>query len=454
MYQKKTRQPIGFRDIARRSFASLRMTKINTCDPKILHFAQDDRNNAIHSSSDAFSRIIESVKTAFVIIGSFFSLLFATFMFPPRIMVIEPSSGLTATDQSASSTAAAASGTTVKTISGAIASMTQAAVNGVLSAIWLPQMHASFDAAAYDAKMLALANIPAPRIVWNGTSTNRVSSTVPSPLAKWWPVKVAYPNAGALLPMNRIVAYYGNLYSKQMGILGELPPDQMLAQLASTSAMWTAADPSTPVVPALDYIVVSAQESPGPDGKYRLRMPSSQVAKILQMADQIHGVVILDVQVGLSNVQTEIPLLEPYLKLPQVHLALDPEFSMKNGAPPGTEIGTMNADDINFAAQYLAKLVRDNNLPPKVLVVHRFTQAMVRRYQDIKPLPEVQIVMDMDGFGSMAKKINTYQSFIQPEPVQFTGIKLFYKNDARAGHLMTPQDVLKLTPQPSFIQYQ
>src|SRR5215472_17397945 len=35
-----------------------------------------------------------------------------------------------------------------------------------------------------------------------------------------WPVKTAYPGAGALLPFNRIVAYYGNLYSKNMGVLG------------------------------------------------------------------------------------------------------------------------------------------------------------------------------------------------------------------------------------------
>jgi hypothetical protein len=153
-------------------------------------------------------------------------------------------------------------------------------------------------------------------------------------------------------------------------------------------------------------------------------------------------------------VRTEVPLLEKFLKLPQVHLSLDPEFSMKGGERPGTVIGTMDAADINFAAQYLAKLVRDNNLPPKMLVIHRFTSDMLTNYQNIKPLPEVQIVMDMDGFGSAAKKMNTYLRTIMPEPIQFTGFKLFYKNDARADHLMTPEEVLKLTPSPSYIQYQ
>jgi hypothetical protein len=315
-------------------------------------------------------------------------------------------------------------------------------------------MQASFTAAQYDVKALALANLPPPRVVWTGTSTARTSSTVPSWLAKLWPVQTAYPNAGALLPFNRIVAYYGNFYSTQMGVLGEYPPDTVLAMLASTSAMWAAADPSTPVIPAIQYIAVTAQGSAGQDGNYRLRMPPDQIEKAIQMAAQANGLVFLDVQVGLSNVQTEIPLLTQYLKLPQVELAIDPEFSMKTGAHPGTEIGSFDADDINFAAQFLANLVRTGNLPPKILVVHRFTEAMVKNYKAITPLPEVQIVMDMDGFGSMAKKISTYQSFIQAEPVQFTGIKLFYKNDVAAGHLMTPADVLKLTPQPSYVQYQ
>ncbi len=185
-------------------------------------------------------------------------------------------------------------------------------------------------------------------------------------------------------------------------------------------------------------------------------MPADQINTIIKMAAQVNGIVFLDVQVGLSNVQTELPLLAPYLKLPQVHLALDPEFAMHNGAKPGTEIGTMDATDINYAANYLAKLVRDNDLPPKILVVHRFTEDMVTNYRKITPLPEVQIVMDMDGWGTQAKKLGTYNSVIYSEPVQFTGFKLFYKNDIKnAGSTMlTPAQILKLIPQPVYIQYQ
>lgn len=320
------------------------------------------------------------------------------------------------------------------------------------------------DKVAYDAKLISIANVPLIKVtvtstVTVGTSTKIVATTTLKKVPSKWPVSTTtapYPLGGALLPFNRIVAYYGNFYSTQMGVLGEYPEDQMLAMLASTTAMWQAADPSTPVIPAIDYIAVTAQGSPGADGKYRLRMPPDQIEKAIGIANKINGVVFLDIQVGLSNVETEVPLLAQYLKLPNVELSLDPEFDMYGGHRPGTVIGTMNASDIDFAANFLAKIVDDNNLPPKILVVHRFTEPMVTNYKNITPLPEVQVVMDMDGFGPPSQKIGTYENFIAPEPVQFTGFKLFYKNDIRVpgSHLLTPQEVLSLSPEPSYIQYQ
>ena len=343
----------------------------------------------------------------------------------------------------------------------------------------IPSPPATLDKAAYNAKMLAFANLPPPkhcepfgakasaqaapakilhaaaksrRVAFVTTKKQAVLPPCPAPL---WPVHAAYPDAGALLPFKRIVAYYGNFYSKRMGILGEYPPDKVLAMLSSTAAAWAAADPSTPVVQALDYITVSAQGLPGRDGRYRMRMPQSHIEKAISLADQIQGLVFLDVQPGWSTVRTEVPRLAPYLKQPNVELALDPEFALVDGKRPGAWIGTMNADDINFAAQFLAKIVRENHLPPKILVVHRFTERMVTGFRGIKPLPEVQVVMDMDGFGSPVLKVSTYKDFIARQPVQFTGFKLFYKNDVNIGHhLMTPAEVLRLSPQPSFILYQ
>ncbi|OGG93443.1 hypothetical protein A2609_01815 [Candidatus Kaiserbacteria bacterium RIFOXYD1_FULL_47_14] len=309
-----------------------------------------------------------------------------------------------------------------------------------------------FDRADYDARLLALAHISSGSQTSNATSSGSRTSTS----TQLWPVKTVYPNAGAILPFKRIVAYYGNFYSTKMGVLGEYPADQMLRMLASTTAMWVAADPTTPVVPAIHYIATVAQGSAGKEGKYILRMPDDQIDHALELANQINGIVFLDIQVALSTLQYELPQLEKYLKMPTVHLAVDPEFSMKFGDPPGSVIGTFDAVDINYAAQYLADIVRDNHLPPKILVVHRFTQKMVTNYADIQPLPEVQIVMDMDGWGSQAKKKGTYNAVIYPEPVQFTGIKLFYKNDLKppSTGMLTMDEILNLTPAPIYIQYQ
>lgn len=271
-----------------------------------------------------------------------------------------------------------------------------------------------------------------------------------------WPVKSPYPLPGAILPFKRIIAYYGNLYSKQMGILGELPRAQMLAKLKGEVKKWQDADSTLEVIPALHYIAITAQQSPGKGGNYRLRMPFHQIDSVLSMAKEIDALVFLDIQVGLSNLQNEMPEFEKYLKMPHVHFGIDPEFSMKGGQAPGKVVGTFDAADINYATGYLAKLVQENNLPPKILVVHRFTQNMVTNYKQIKLRPEVQIVMDMDGWGHQARKINTYRTFIHKEPVEFTGFKLFYKNDLREAksHLMTPEEILKLKPQPVYIQYQ
>jgi hypothetical protein len=185
-------------------------------------------------------------------------------------------------------------------------------------------------------------------------------------------------------------------------------------------------------------------------------MPFHQIDSVLSMAKKIDAIVFLDIQVALSTLQEEIPQLEKYLSMPNVHLGIDPEFSMKGGDVPGKKIGTFDAADINYASDYLADLVKKNNLPAKILIVHRFTKAMVTNSAQIKTRPEVQMIMHMDGWGAPARKINTYRQFIAKEPVEFTGFKLFYKNDLKEtpARLMTPEELLKLKPMPVYIQYQ
>src|SRR5258706_8903865 len=168
-----------------------------------------------------------------------------------------------------------------------------------------------------------------------------------------------------------------------MGSLGELPPDQMLAKFDKEIAAWEKADPATPVQPALHLIAVVAQGGPGRDGKYRLRMADTLVETVASWAAKRNALVFLDVQVGHSTVQEELPRLIPFLKRPNVMLGLDPEFSMKLRMDrktkkmvldkPGVRIGTMSSDDVNYAIGLLSDLVKQKHLPPKVLVFHRFT---------------------------------------------------------------------------------
>lgn len=322
----------------------------------------------------------------------------------------------------------------------------------------------ALDTRAYNEKLLALAHV-ATSSPWyyaflQGTTTVMLpgATTSVTVTKKSWPTVQPYPKDNrALLPFNRIVAYYGNFYSKFMGVLGEYPEDEMLEKLKGAVAQWEAADPATPVIPAIHYIAIVAQADGGKDGKYRAVMPDSQIDHALELAKKVDGVVFIDLQVGLSNVETELPKFKKYISLPNVHIGLDPEFAMESsGVKPGRVIGTLDAKNINFAINYISQIVEENDLPPKILMIHRFTQDMVTNAKQIKPTPEVQIVMDMDGWGSPERKKNTYAHVVVSEPIQFTGFKLFYKNDLKEDppRMMTPSEVIKLTPSPVYIQYQ
>ncbi len=285
--------------------------------------------------------------------------------------------------------------------------------------------------------------------------TSAVARALAGKPAPTWPVAGPKPLPGSIFPEKRVVAYYGNPLSKRMGVLGEYPKDEMLAKLDREVAAWRKADPSTPVQPALHLIAVVAQGDSGKDGRYRLRHSNGLLEKVYGWAHERRDLLFLDVQVGHSTIQDELPRLEPFLSRPDVHFGMDPEFAMHNGVKPGKKIGSYDAADVNFVIDWLAKLVTAKNLPPKILVVHRFTQPMLTNASKIKLDPRVQVVIDMDGWGPQSLKRDSYAAYVYAEPVQFTGFKLFYKNDVRNGtRMMSIADVLRLTPKPLYIQYQ
>lgn len=124
------------------------------------------------------------------------------------------------------------------------------------------------------------------------------------------------------------------------------------------------------------------------------------IEKVYGWAKSRNAVLFLDIQIGTSTLQEELPWIEKFLMRPDVHLGIDPEFAMKRtGGIPGKRVGSYDAEDINVAIRFLGNLVEKHNLPPKVLVVHRFTQRGLTNYKNIKLDPRVQVVIQMDGFG-------------------------------------------------------
>jgi hypothetical protein len=160
---------------------------------------------------------------------------------------------------------------------------------------------------------------------------------------------------------------------------------------------------------------------------------------------------VLDIQPGRAAIEDELTHLRPFLAEPDVHVALDPEFDMTEGQVPGRTLGHMHAADVNAAAAFLSTLATSCRLPPKVLIVHQFTLEMLPDKQKIVPAPMVDVVLNMDGFGSQSLKVSSYRSIMRQRALDFAGIKLFYTIDTG---LFSPEQVMRLTPVPSVVIYQ
>ena len=235
-----------------------------------------------------------------------------------------------------------------------------------------------------------------------------------------------------------------------MGILGELSKTELVRRLKDQAAEYKRPD-DKPVKPAIHLITAVAQGVPGNDELYLLRMPHAKIEEYAKLAEENDLLLILDLQIGRSTVAEEIEAVRPFLERPYVHLALDPEFDMGPGQVPGQKLGTMTADDINHAIDVLSEIAETHDLPNKVLIVHQFEHIMIENKTAIRDDPRVDFVLDMDGFGGRKAKLELYELFVHDEPIEFGGIKLFYQQDT---DLLSPEDILALTPPPAVIIYQ
>lgn len=255
----------------------------------------------------------------------------------------------------------------------------------------------------------------------------------------------------AILPRYRILSYYGHPFNENMGILGEYSKEELLELLREEQAAYEAADPSRPVMPAFELIASVAQNWPADNDTYLLHTDAETIQEYVDFTAENGILLILDIQIAHSTVRAEIDKIEQWLLYPHVQLAIDPEFAMDEGEIPGTSIGGIDASDITYAQERLAKLALDNDLPPKVLIVHQFYEGMIRNSETLAPVEGVQLLIEFDGFGDPANKTVGYNMFIRDRPIQFGGIKLFYRQD---DPLMTPAEIVGLSPSPDLVIYQ
>ncbi len=239
----------------------------------------------------------------------------------------------------------------------------------------------------------------------------------------------------------QILSYYGNPYVADMGILGELSPQALVETLRDHAQVYDSLNGPRGVQPALHLVYATAQADPGREGLYLMYVDAETLREYIELACENGLLIFLDLQIGRSDVRSELTKILPYLEEPHVHVALDPEFAMPQGEVPGESIGSLDAADVNAAQAILQEFLEEGDLPDKVLIVHQFTQSMLTSPELIDDLPRVKLVIDMDGFGPSEIKRVKYGWYAAP--AEYSGVKLFFRHDT---DLMSEQEVLELNP--------
>lgn len=265
------------------------------------------------------------------------------------------------------------------------------------------------------------------------------------------PAEVLLPPPTSVLEQARIVALYGHPGHPATGALGRYTPEEAAREVMQLAAEYEAAAGQT-IVGALQVTVAVAQSRATADGTYLERLSTQQLEPYVAAA-RAHGLLlILDVQIGWADPLAEVQALGPLLREPFVHLALDPEFATKQaGVAPGATIGSLDASAVNAVQDYLATIVQARRLPKKLLILHQFRADMLTGTDRYRTLPEVDRVVDMDGFGPPGAKIEAYEQYALAPYAQAAGMKLFFGWDAP---MLTTQMLLALPRPPAIIIYQ
>lgn len=280
------------------------------------------------------------------------------------------------------------------------------------------------------------------------TSASSTKAKAKSTAAAQKPVEL--PGGGRrIFPGHRVVGFYGHPSDDELGELGIGSPASAGRRLLKQVKPYQRK--SRPVLPAMELLASVATSDAGPGGDYSRRTDNATIRRYLKAARKIKGILILDIQPGRARFMPEVKRLQRWLKQPDVSLALDPEWHVGPGELPGQTIGSVDASDVNDVSEYLDKLTQHAKLPQKLLLIHQFTDDMIRNKRHLRPRRSLAITLNVDGFGSQEVKTQKYRAFAKDLPWTYDGFKLFYKEDSG---LMSPRSVLKLHPPPDVVVYE
>ncbi|GHV05165.1 hypothetical protein FACS189485_11730 [Spirochaetia bacterium] len=259
----------------------------------------------------------------------------------------------------------------------------------------------------------------------------------------------ARTDSQSILLNNDILAFYGHPRSRGMGILGRYSIEELDARLTTLAGEYRAVSGGRGVQKAF-YIIFSTIQ---PDAR-TFRIGEDYLMPYIEYA-LAHGLLVfLDHQIGKKTPADSLREMLPYLRYPNVHLALDPEWHTEK---PNQEIGFVSAAEINEAQRVMEEYIVENNIPgERLLVIHQFNYRMItNRDQVDSSFNRVRLVHCMDGHGSPQLKRDTYASNAQATNIPVKAFKLFYDfNSKPDAPLLTPAQVYALNPRPYVIMYQ
>ena len=264
---------------------------------------------------------------------------------------------------------------------------------------------------------------------------------------------VQLPGGGQVLfPMRRLVALYGHPGDPGLGALGEQDLRASIARARNLAARYQHLS-NVPVIPAFEIIATVAERSPGSDGSYSYQTPLGLLRPWVKRASAAGMYVLLDLQAGRASLLTQAKKYASFLELPNVGLALDPEWKLQPRQRPLRQIGSVSAGEINSVSNWLASLTARHHLPQKLLVLHQFGLSMIGNEDRIDTRhDELALVIHMDGQGTPANKQQTWQAVTRAAPRHvFFGWKNFYTKD---HPMLTPRQTIGRTPKPVMISYQ